>query len=311
MKDVDYGLTPEMGKGYEQFITQTTDHYAMVLKKFKHSEFKDPNAEDYETMDTQYDWSWDEIPPWSIDFELPTIPQVGEPGSQPTTDAETFRYSCTWVGKQPTKIGYSKSTMCVNKSQTLCIDNQHHPTSVYTWSLMGDGFLSSTKGATVVYTAPATNPDCGKSATVTLRCGAETCDSVTFAISSCAGGDAYYQYCHNILNFNDCPPSPWLERRCVGWRVTKIIECDGDLRAQYSSCLDSATIAGYYASHPSSTIGMQQCPSLSNVYQACFSWLPYCLDAKFCDDPEYGTDNTCEDKRSPEQKAAGCCPQSC
>ena len=83
---------------------------------------------------------------------------------------------CTGDDGQPTTISYEQR-MNVNTSQTLSV---LHPRSgvSYKWKITGGGgTLSATKGASTVYTAPASNPNCNLSPTVTLSVDGKGCYS--------------------------------------------------------------------------------------------------------------------------------------
>ena len=88
------------------------------------------------------------------------------------------------------KIGYTTQAMGVGEDQTLTVEG-YHPrwnSGNYRWRLAaGGGSLSAGQGYSVVYTAPASNPDCENNATINLVCEGDVVDQLSIAINAYMG----------------------------------------------------------------------------------------------------------------------------
>src|SRR4030043_2016560 len=84
--------------------------------------------------------------------------------------------------------GYSSQQMSCSGTQSLTATGGG---GKYKWSFTGGGSLSKSSGASVVYTAPATNAECANNPTVTLTDCCGTTTSLQFAVN-CGVGSAYW-----------------------------------------------------------------------------------------------------------------------
>lgn len=129
------------------------------------------------------------------------------------------------VGHKPVEcgtsnIGYTTQQMSINQTQTLTVTNPD-PGATYTWAVAsGGGSISPTTGTSVVYTAPATNPNCNSNPTITMSVGSNICDTLRIAVnyvtnpcvqatqSQCLGSQGpYYACCTTFYNcFGDAIP---------------------------------------------------------------------------------------------------------
>ncbi len=143
-------------------------------------------------------------------------------------------------------IGYTTLQMQVSGTQTLTVVN---PTSgeTYYWAA-SSGSIDAT-GLSVIYTAPATNPNCANNPTITLTCGGTQVDSISIAvnaysnrydvayISLCTGGDSY-----NTSNCDKEGEYPWCyvsvrRYNCIGEDVIRILYGLPDLNCDYAMYL--------------------------------------------------------------------------
>ena len=74
------------------------------------------------------------------------------------------------------------TTMAAGASQTLSVTGGSEYDDYY-WAAT-TGSLSANEGTSVVFTAPATNPNCANNPTITLTCGGVQVDSVSIAINA-------------------------------------------------------------------------------------------------------------------------------
>jgi hypothetical protein len=90
-------------------------------------------------------------------------------------------------------VGYTTQGMQVNEEQTLWVAGAA-PGCIYDWEITsGAGELSAASGNSVIYTAPASNPNCDANAAIALSVGGVVCDTLLIAINAWAyGGIAYY-----------------------------------------------------------------------------------------------------------------------
>jgi hypothetical protein len=155
--------------------------------------------------------------------------------------------------------------MSVNTAQTLTV---LHPRAdcLYEWTLSGGGSLSASQGNSVVYTAPATNPNCTNNATITvaakgrLGCkpkGGTVCDTANIAVNaSDSENEAYvYKVCINeiIDTYYEgrlaeyCPVVGYMSGKCNGtesmydpaWNWCGAAWCDGLVETCEGWCVDN------------------------------------------------------------------------
>lgn len=222
-------------------------------------------------------------------------------------------------------ISFTTQQMSVNQTQNLSWnDNTVYPAArpcedpmdafEFSWSLSGGGSLSSTTEQNTVYTSPATNPNCDQNATISLLCNGVVVDTLEIAINSGSTSLAY---------------------RALSCREEGFCTIVSGTQTQYQSAyvyIDRYLCNGAYNGHETSI-----CYYMGGVCSP-----PKPLDCEGCAATQKFTscgveyDNsgrlTCEgtalkcgslciyglppgavlgepiDSRTPEQKAAGCCP---
>lgn len=174
-------------------------------------------------------------------------------------------------------IGYTTQQMAINTQQTLTVTGAVAGCT-YNWAIAsGGGSLSSNTGISVVYTAPATNPNCNSNPTITLNVGGAQCDILQIAVNA-VNDDAYRKPTGTGITYEayPCPP-----KDCACSPFWDIYQCNDS----YDSTRDpwdfpSCACNGYY------------------TY--------FCWDGSSCTPnppcPEI------VDLRSDALKAAGCCP---
>ena len=101
-------------------------------------------------------------------------------GAMPTDECFPCESNCDCTD---ISIGYTTQGMQVNEEQTLTVEGGVDG-CVYAWGLVGGGTLSGEEGDSVVYTAPATNPNCESNAVVSLSVGGAQCDSLYISINA-------------------------------------------------------------------------------------------------------------------------------
>jgi len=104
-------------------------------------------------------------------------------GAMPDGDCFPCESNCDCTN---ISIGYTTQGMQVNEEQTLTVEGGVDG-CVYAWGLVGGGTLSGEEGGSVVYTAPATNPNCESNAVVSLSVGDDRCDSLYISINAETG----------------------------------------------------------------------------------------------------------------------------
>jgi hypothetical protein len=311
----DYGRTQEMGKTYYDFINTITDKAMLDVNAFKHSEFKDPSAKNYEAMDTSYDLPDD---PWYMPPNPWQIPGMGTHlGEAPLTCEDLFYIIFRPIWASPPKYSSSQvygaidwylsmgcpmvfiqrcreyvatisavtNNMEVGTSQTLTaisIFGDDPYANVYlSWSVSGGGTLSEEFGKTTVYTAPA-SLDCtaaGSNPVISLYCGSFLQSSLKMGIYKTAGGDvlAWKQYRKTTLANACCHNGPVIYAPL--WNmVLDSFRCDDTLH--------DTGVPGVCLNHP------QYC-----VYVNCSTSAGVC-------------DWTVTDLRTGAMKADSCCPLS-
>jgi hypothetical protein len=207
-------------------------------------------------------------------------------------------------------IAYTTQQMTANQTQQISVAGAQ-PERFYHWALSGGGTLSATSGTEVTYLAPAQNPNCTENATITLFAEDAACpdidmvqcDSLTIAINTVTStgtavitkswsGDpgACCSYLPYSCPTHGDPPVVYCPARYCGAKESYTcmpFQCNG---IQRGSCTGDACPYIYP-------------PDVCKEHVWCYTpppWNQSCGQGDPC-----GT----TDKRTVEQKAAGCCPQ--
>lgn len=177
----DYARTPEEGDDYYEFSTYVSDQYKITQSAFKHSEFKNPNADDYESMDTEFNYTAQEYPLWALEYE-----PIDYDASEKSTSDDPIE-SIKWCQCNTIKIGYtSKSVACggqttlTAKGTNLTLCDSHE----ITWEITGgEGTLTQSSGLSTVYLAPEENINCADNPTIKLTCNSIATGTYTATIT--------------------------------------------------------------------------------------------------------------------------------
>ena len=143
---------------------------------------------------------------------------------------------CLGDDEQPTTISYDQ-TMSVGTEQTLSV---LHPKTgfEYKWKITGGGgTLSTTKGTSTVYTAPAENPNCSLNPTITLSVDGKGCYSPAGGTCDTAriGLNGFDRWAAGMFLraedvFEELKVEPPVARPEVDFAVyTSYIACNGDV----------------------------------------------------------------------------------
>ena len=199
-------------------------------------------------------------------------------------------------------IGYDYNYMSVNETKELTAvpGAQGCGTPAYTWEITaGGGSLSSSSGASTIYTAPASNVNCLQNPTITLSCPGMSPATLEIAVNAVPGTLEFATIkatgdCANggVCTGGPCPPQE--EMGCCTWSVAWYCGvwrerwyCDGAYWVHGSAdfCINySPPLLDGCATHGSGCIN---CGTYNGIVAACS-----------------GT----TDVRSPAMKTAGCCP---
>ena len=189
-------------------------------------------------------------------------------------------------------IGYTTQQMSVSTQQTLTVVGAVEGCT-YDWAIAsGGGSLSANTGTSVVYTAPATNPECALNPTITLSVGSTQCSSLYISVTAGTTVAGYFAS-------NDIVLEHGVEQCCL--RVTGICTyqvravnyyCDGTYGYTLRNCSPGhqieCEVAQYYA----------WCSTECAIERAN-------CDLGECSD---GCAAGLHDTRTAAQKTAGCCP---
>ncbi len=178
-------------------------------------------------------------------------------------------------------INITSTVMGCSESQTLSV-NDAVVGKTYNWEV-SSGSLSSSTGTSVTFTAPATNANCTSNTTVSLKVGANTCDTGIIAIN-CAGTGvkAYETWTRTTCTLFGA------QQYTICYGDRKEYDCDGNLLGTYEQgTIDSSNPGTLICSH-------------------CYS----VLEATNMCDGQPRAEGRYADCRSASQKAAGCCPRA-
>ncbi len=190
-------------------------------------------------------------------------------------------------------IGYTTQQMAVSTQQTLTVVGAVAGCT-YNWAIAsGGGSLSANTGTSVIYTAPATNPECALNPTITLSMGITQCASLYLSINAAGTTIAGYHASHDIVTDHST------DQCCT--RVTGI--CYYKVRAVNFYCNNTYGSTNRDCS-PSHSIGCDVAQYYAWCSTECAIERANC-DLVACTD---GCAEGVHDTRTAAQKTAGCCP---
>lgn len=180
--------------------------------------------------------------------------------------------------------------MSTGASQTLYITGGSEGDTYY-WSTT-TGSLSSPTGTSVVYTAPATNPNCALNPTITVTCGGAVIGKVTIAVNAkLSTGYAYYIATGGSY------------RECEAHIITTVYNCSGQTYGYPRGC------AGCDAS-----VQAPNCVMAGGEECTIEGMLARCIRTNGCGTVNYGDGpiilgcSGVTDVRTAYDKQIGCCP---
>lgn len=209
----------------------------------------------------------------------------------------------------PLSLGYTSLQMSCGGAQSLSPIGGVAP---FIWSLQGGGTLvvNDDLGLSATYTAPAANADCALNPTIMVSDCCGTSADIKIAVNCVAGGaEAYRLYeadcipafgggCTGCGNTGCPPPDTWTQGYADHFDTYK---CDGTWIAQVAGVFGIG-----YAYGGSCTHGQPYPGDACNRVPGCFFFgAPGCPPNATCTPYHCGE---ALDKRTPAQKAAGCCP---
>lgn len=145
-------------------------------------------------------------------------------GAMPQGDCFPCGTACNCDG---ILIGYTTLAMQKNEQQTLTVQGAVEG-CVYSWDLVsGGGSLDAEEGVSVVYTAPATNPNCENNAIIALSVNGEFCDEIPISVNAWRWDDnpAFEKVDSTITE--TCGPSPPYSAYCKRSVSRKQYNCKG------------------------------------------------------------------------------------
>lgn len=238
---------------------------------------------------------WDDCP------ELVTFEAVDADG----------RKGCSEISKVTFALLYDSLIMGCDEEQIFQVNPDSPGCPPYVWELSGGGELIDNEDGSATYTSPPTNPNCVSNPTITLTDDVGNTTQVKLAVNCYNYGTAYTWYFWSRQPFYDvnCPPSEAHPTGVCGWDIcADLRKCDGALSEHCNPALS------FY----------KQCQETSYSGSMC------CLEGGPCEEsncgPECGwmvpkfliynggsgnsghPNNSVEDIRTEEMKAAGCCP---
>lgn len=192
-------------------------------------------------------------------------------------------------------IGYTTQQMSVNQQQTLSAVpvTAGCGTPVYDWAITsGGGTLSASQGASVVYTAPATNQNCLNNPTIKLSCNGVELDTLKLAVSITSG--TQYAYAR-VIN-------------------TSQTNCIVGIARYWHNCLGNVYGYAYGCSSCDCSINPEDCYCSPGIYCTYEAQITLCEAGSKCS--TWTVDGVvvpikCSgvtDIRTVADKNAGCCP---
>ncbi len=212
--------------------------------------------------------------------------QINYETAEELAKAHQGRTCCSATG---ISIGYTSQQMSCSGTQALTALPATDADSCWIWSLSGGGSLSATSGASVIYTAPATNANCANNATITLTNDKGATATLQIAVN-CVSDPAEWAIWENAW---DGTQAGWSCGAGAHVWQGKRLSCDGTLYGLVGNCSSCDCVpTGQCIQDPT-------CTSPS-------------IQATCCDHTEACADGVCavrmKDVRSAAAKANGCCP---
>lgn len=263
------------------------------------------------SMDYSMNYSFQE------DYNASIQATVTPPSYDPPVCAGHINYTSQAMGVGATQdLSWTDETIYITPP---CQDPPDEFT--FTWSLSGGGSLSSTTDQNIVYTAPASNPNCGSNATISLLCNGTVIDTLEITIMGTVGGTAYYAtvcssegHCYEprwtgsywVTEFTVASVQIWYYG-CTGTGYRTGTSCaagsgsciDPDNPVPCADCLASKTVSSYCSAEYTQTNRL----SCGGAALDCTAWCV--VDASLSDGPALGEP---VDVRTPAMIAKGCCP---
>ncbi|HOI72876.1 MAG TPA: RHS repeat-associated core domain-containing protein [Syntrophales bacterium] len=201
-----------------------------------------------------------------------------------------FSVSTAWCACGGERIGYETQQMQVGATQALTVTGAR-PEASYRWRVAsGGGTLSATTEASVVYTAPSSNPDCVNNPVITLSSDGATCDTLQIAVHGAGTNDWYYPV-SKVGAVEVCREHADHTALCRAW-----IGCDGNPSENCRPLGPNCGMTSFFCNSHGWFL-TRPCNSESAPYN-----IPpgtYCSGSM---GPTY------KDIRTPMMKANGCCP---
>jgi hypothetical protein len=218
------------------------------------------------------------------------------------------------------RVAVTAPTMVAGASQTLTVQGWRAG-EVYSWSTT-TGSLDVATGNSVVYTAPATNPNCANNPTITLTCGGNVVDTVQIAIRANSFDYNKAAYYITVAGGPGTVVGPYVLRDCEYKVMLMPVRCDGSSPSTW----DFPTCGSDYANPYTGTC--PHCAVLKYDPPGCWgNWAVdrvTSLDHAMSECAAKGSVNTSSpryvgipcgcangtvyDVRTAKQKADGCCP---
>jgi hypothetical protein len=201
-------------------------------------------------------------------------------------------------------ISYTTLAMQCGQDQTLIINPASPGCPPYSWSLTGGGSLNVEEGDQVVYSAPLTNDDCSLNPSISVEDNCGTVCTVQLAVNCYTPNDLAFK--ESVVVAGSGPPNLCSGIMCGPWGAYMYrLLCfygRGYNRYNCKSIYLGQTWPGTANAKICSPLG-GTCPEPCSVYPGLF-W-------NCTTDTEYSESDYCgkvTDVRTPEMKAAGCCP---
>lgn len=218
------------------------------------------------------------------------------------------------------RISALSTQMIVGASQTLTVTGGSEYDDYY-WAAT-TGSLSSNKGASVVYTAPATNANCVNNTTISLSCGGSIVDHAHIAIRANSFDYNKAAYYITVAGGPGTVAGPYVFRECEYNVMLMPVRCDGSSPPTWDFPICGTDYANpYVGSCPYCAVlkydppgcwgnwDVDRVASLDHAMGECASHGPVnTISPRYVGIPCGCANGTVYDVRTAQQKADGCCP---